>query len=146
VQESESVQGQGDVPVPAQALWQGSTVGAGKDNRSPMMMAFGSDSLCKLCLIQPKIGKSAYCKEDRKKVEATKRSIDKQGDAEAKKVFAELERIPDATQLRICVNKAEELNNPDGTCTRGKPRGVTFDILAYRLGCFCQQSSCQVIA
>jgi hypothetical protein len=85
--------------------------------------------LCKLCVEVPKVGKSAYCKKCRRKVEATSRTIK---DPEGLKMFKELEKSSDATRLRIVVADAEAVFNPEGEATRGKPRTGTFDILGYK--------------
>ncbi len=92
-----------------------------------MVAAFGAEILCKLCMLQPEGGKSAYEKDCRRKVEGVKNGIK---DKEGQKVFAE--RNPDPTRLRLVVKEAEETLNPDGEAKRSKPRAGRFDIMAYK--------------
>jgi hypothetical protein len=86
--------------------------------------------MCKLCAEQPKAGKSAYDKECRKKVEACRRN--QKNNKESLEWFAELEKNPDPTRLRIVVQDSENQLNPEGTATRGKVRNGNFDILSYK--------------
>ena len=65
----------------------------------------------------------------RRKVEGAKRTIK---DKEGLQYFAELERNPDPTRLRMVVKESEEACNPSGDAARGKPRLGSFDVLAYK--------------
>jgi len=87
---------------------------------------------CRLCAVQPKVGKNSYCVLCRRRVDACRLQQSRLS-AEHLAHFKALERLPDPTQFRCTVWDFEDQTGQGGQAGgKSGARRAEYDALQYR--------------
>lgn len=134
----------GETSLPEIDAPPGMAPSAVKAARTALVQGFRPD-MCKLCVVEPKLGKSTFCRGCRRKVEAceyqAKMADMREGDGTPHMDKIEsLKAAKDSTQLRLLIFDFEAKTNPDGNRGgRGQQTRSTYDFVQYKEYTKCSQ-------